>query len=237
MKNNIIIFKGIKFYNYSFAKIVSKIDKGGYLVAPAASALASIDKNKKYYESLKKSDIAIFDSGFFCILLRIFKGKKVNKLSGYFFLKKFLGINFKKKTKFLTVDPTITDSKLNKLYLRSRNIKNVKGYVAPKYDHNNIRDPKLIKLIKKYKPKYIIINIGGEIQEILGLFIKNNINYKVSIICTGAAMAFLTKRQAPINDMIDRYYLGWLMRILFNPGKSFIRTIRSLYLIKHVVTD
>ena len=42
MKNNIIIFKGIKFYNYSFAKIVSKIDKGGYLVAPAASALANI---------------------------------------------------------------------------------------------------------------------------------------------------------------------------------------------------
>ena len=78
MKNNIIIFKGIKFYNYSFTKIVSIIDKGGYLVAPAASALANIDINKKYHESLKKSDVAIFDSGFFCILLRIFKGKKVD---------------------------------------------------------------------------------------------------------------------------------------------------------------
>ena len=237
MKNNIIIYKGIKFYNYSFTKIVSKIDKGGYLVAPAASALSSISRNKKYHTSLKKSDIAIFDSGFFCILLRIFKGKKVNKLSGYFFLKKFLGINFKKKTKFLTVDPTITDSKLNKLYLRSRNIKNVKGYVAPKYDHNNIRDPKLIKLIKKYKPKYIIINIGGEIQEILGLFIKNNINYKTSIICTGAAIAFLTKRQAPINDLIDKLYLGWLARIFFNPKKALLRTMRSLYLIKQVIND
>ena len=97
MKNNIIIFKGIKFYNYSFTKIVSKINKGGYLVAPAASALSVINKNKKYHDSLKKSDIAIFDSGFFCILLRIFKGKKINKLSGFFFLKKFLNINFKKK--------------------------------------------------------------------------------------------------------------------------------------------
>ena len=237
MKNNIIIFKGIKFYNYSFTKIVSKIDKGGYLVAPAASALSVINKNKKYHDSLKKSDIAIFDSGFFCILLRVFKGKKINKLSGYFFLKNFLNINFKKKTKFLTVDPTITDSKLNKLYLRSRNIKNVKSYVAPKYNHNNVHDPKLIKIIKKYKPKYIIINIGGEIQEILGLFIKNKTNYKTSIICTGAAMAFLTKRQAPINDIIDKFYLGWLVRILFNPGKSLVRTIRSLYLIKHVLTN
>ena len=237
MKNNIIIFKGIKFYNYSFAKIVSKIDKGGYLVAPAASALSGINGNKKYHESLKKSNVAIFDSGFFCILLRIFKGKKINKLSGYFFLKKFLSMNFKKKTKFLSIDPTVADSKINKLYLRSKNIKNVKSYIAPQYKFNNVRDQKLIKLIKKYKPKYIIINIGGEIQEILGLYIKNNINYKISIICTGAAIAFLTKRQAPINDIIDKFYLGWLARILFNPRKSLIRTIKSLYLIKHFLSD
>ena len=237
MKNNIIIFKGIKFYNYSFTKIVSKIDKGGYLVAPAASALSNISSNKKYHESLKKADVAIFDSGFFCILLRIFKGKKINKLSGYFFLKSFLNMNFKKKTKFLTVDPTVADSKINKLYLRSKNIKNVKSYIAPKYEHNNVYDQKLIKLIKKYKPKYIIINIGGEIQEILGLFIKNNTNNKTSIICTGAAIAFLTKRQAPINDVIDKFYLGWLARILFNPRKSLIRTIKSLYLIKHVINE
>ena len=95
----------------------------------------------------------------------------------------------------------------------------------------------LIKLIKKYKPKYIIINIGGEILEILGLFIKNNINYKISIICTGAAIAFLTKKQAPINDFIDKFYLGWLIRIMFNPKKSLIRTIKSLGLIEQVITD
>ena len=237
MKNNIIIYKGIKFYNYSFTKIVSKIDKGGYLVAPAASALSGINNNKKYHESLKKSDIAIFDSGFFCILLRIFKGKKINKLSGYLFLKKFLNMNFKKKTKFLTIDPTAIDAKLNKLYLRSKNIKNVKSYIAPQFKQSNIRDQKLIKLIKKYKPKYIIINIGGEVQEILGRFIKNNINYKTSIICTGAAIAFLTKKQAPINDVIDKFYLGWLVRIMFNPRKSLIRSIKSLYLIKQVFTD
>ena len=237
MKNNIIIFKGIKFYNYSFTKIVSIIDKGGYLVAPAASALSNISNNKKYHESLKKSDVAIFDSGFFCILLRIFKGKKINKLSGYFFLKKFLSMNFKKKTKFLTIDPAVADSKINKLYLRSKNIKNVKSYIAPKYEHNNVYDQKLIKLIKKYKPKYIIINIGGEIQEILGLFIKNNTSDKISIICTGAAIAFLTKRQAPINDVIDKFYLGWLARIVFNPRKSLVRTIKSLYLIKHVINE
>ena len=74
MENNIIVFRGIKFYNYNFNKLFSKINKGGYLVAPAASAITNINNNKRYYDSLKKSDIAILDSGFFCILLRLFKG-------------------------------------------------------------------------------------------------------------------------------------------------------------------
>jgi len=237
MENNIIVFKGIKFYNYNFTKLLSKINKGGLLVAPAASALTNISNNKKYHETLKKSDVAIFDSGFFCILLRIFKGKKVAKFSGYLFLKNFLSTNFKKKTKFLTVDPTLNDSKINLLYLKSKNIKNIKSYVAPQYDNKNIQDKNLIKKIKKYKPRYIIINIGGEIQEMLGLFIKKNINFKSSIICTGAAIAFLTKRQAPINDTLDKLYLGWLIRTLYNPKKFFFRTIKSLYLIKQFIVD
>ena len=237
MENNIIVFKGIKFYNYNFTQLLSKINKGGFLVAPAASALTNISNNKKYHESLKKSDVAIFDSGFFCILLRIFKGKKVNKFSGYLFLKNFLSSNFKKKTNFLTIDPTLDDSKINLLYFKSRNIKNIKSYVAPQYVNKNINDKNLIKIIKKYKPRYIIINIGGEIQEMLGLFIKKNINFKSSIICTGAAIAFLTKRQAPINDTLDKFYLGWLVRTLYNPRKFFFRTIKSLYLIKQFIVD
>ena len=52
MKNNIVIFKQIKFYNYSFANIFLKLKKGGYLVAPAASALADILVNKSYYNAL-----------------------------------------------------------------------------------------------------------------------------------------------------------------------------------------
>ena len=76
MKNNILVFKGIKFYNFEFERIMKKINRGGYLVAPAASALTNLDKNNLYHTSLKKSDIAIFDSGFFCILIRIFHGIK-----------------------------------------------------------------------------------------------------------------------------------------------------------------
>ena len=62
-------FKGIKFYSGNYYQIKREFDKGGVLVAPAASALANIYKDKQYYNALKKSKIAILDSGFFCILL------------------------------------------------------------------------------------------------------------------------------------------------------------------------
>ena len=237
MENTIINFKGIKFYNFEFDKLMSILDEGGYLVAPAASALTNISNDKIYHESLIKSDLAIFDSGFFCILLRIFKGKKVNKFSGYLFLKNFLNLNFKHETRILTIDPSPEDSEANALYLHSKNIKNHNSYIAPLYDRKNIIDKILLEKINKFQPKYIIINLGGGTQEPLGLYIKNNINHKTSILCTGAAIGFLTKRQAPINDLVDKFYLGWLIRTVYNPRKFFFRTIKSLYLIKQFIVN
>ena len=234
MENHIINFKGIKFYNYNFNKLFSIINKGGYLVAPAASALTDISTKKNYYNSLKESDIAILDSGFFCILLRIFKGYKVSKLSGYLFLKNFIK-KVKKNNKFLLIDPTSIDSKVNLLFLKSKNIKKIKSYTAPKYNNKKIKDTGLLKLIKKYKPRYIIINLGGGLQESLALYIKKNTKLKVSILCTGAAIGFLTKRQAPINDTIDKFYLGWLARTLYNPRRYFLRTIKSLGLVNQFI--
>ena len=238
MKNYIINFYDIKFYNYSFKKTFQKIDKGGYLVAPAASSLSKILQNKTYYKSLKNSNIAILDSGFFCILLRIFKKKKVKKLSGYLFLKSFLNLKFKKKVKFLNIDPNKEESIINYNYfVKTKKIVNVISYCAPKYN-KTIYDIKLINLIKKEKPKYVIINIGGEVQEILAEYISNKINYKICIICTGAAIAFLTKKQAPLmNDIIDKFYLGWFVRLLHNPRKYYSRIVSSIYLIKLFLSE
>tara|TARA_A100001011_G_scaffold391266_1_gene476379 strand:+ start:250 stop:963 length:714 start_codon:yes stop_codon:yes gene_type:complete len=235
MPNNVIIFKKIKFYNWNFKNLLKKIDKGGYLVAPAASALINISSNKKYYKALLNSDVAILDSGFFCILLRFFRNIEVKKFSGYLFLKKFLDLKFKENISFMLIDPSKADAKVNKLYLKKKKIKNITSYVAPFYSYKNISDIRLIKLIRKKKPRYIIINLGGEIQESLALYIKKKINFKSSIICTGAAIAFLTKRQAPINEFIDKYYLGWFMRVVYNPKKNLTRMLKSLFLIKYFI--
>ena len=222
-------FKGIKFYSGTYKQIKSQFDKGGVLVAPAASAIANIDIDKKYYTSLKNSNIAILDSGFFCILLRIFKFKKVKKLSGYLFLRNFLSENLSRYS-LLLIDPSKKSNLLNIKLLRSKKIFNYKTYIAPKYI--NFVDDKLLKIIDNYKPRYIIINIGGGSQEPLAIYLKKNIKHKVSIMCTGAAIAFMTGEQAPINKMVDQLYLGWFMRIIWNPKLYLKRILKSFKIIK-----
>lgn len=79
MKNKepirILDFFGITFYEIDYYKIIKILKKSkGYLVAPAASALSQIKNNEVFHISLKKSRIAIFDSGFFCICLILLKG-------------------------------------------------------------------------------------------------------------------------------------------------------------------
>ena len=138
----IIKFHGITFFSGSYAEIKRKIDRGGILVAPAASALSQITTDRNYYKALKKSDVAIFDSGFFCILLRIFKRLKVIKLSGYLFLYRFL--NEKNYGKILLINPDKVSQKLNSKFLKSKGIKNFKSYLAPLYNAN-IYDIKLLK--------------------------------------------------------------------------------------------
>ena len=53
-------------------------------------------------------------------------------------------------------------------------------------------------------------------NRILGLHLKKLKN-KVTILCTGGAISFFTGDQAPINNFIDKYYLGWLIRFIYNP--------------------
>ena len=69
---NKIIFKKIKFSNLKSKNFEKYIKKSGVFVFPAGPALASIEKSKRYYQSILKADFVFFDSGFFVLLLKIF---------------------------------------------------------------------------------------------------------------------------------------------------------------------
>jgi len=202
-------------------------------VAPAAYSLSLINYNHAYYNALKKSSIAILDSGFFCILLRLFRLAKVKKLSGYSFLKNFISSSTVKGSLLLTIDPNKKESKINHLFLKKNKFYRIASYIAPNYSKCNIKnDNKIILMIKKIKPKYILINIGGGKQEVLAEYLYNKINKKISILCLGAAISFFTGCQATISTRVDKYYLGWLARWMHSPLSFFKRILISFTLIK-----
>jgi N-acetylglucosaminyldiphosphoundecaprenol N-acetyl-beta-D-mannosaminyltransferase len=237
MKSRIINFLGINFYEAEYQTIINKLEKsGGYMVIPAASALAMYYKKKLYQKSLLKSTLAIFDSSFFCLLLLIFKFKKIKKFSGYRFLKNFISDLSMKNKKILLLECSDKEKKINLLYLKSKKFRFVKNYVCPIYNPNSkqIRDKYLIKFVKSYRPKIIISNIGGLVQEPLALYIKNNVQYKCSIICSGAALSFITGSGAKITNLIDYLNLGWFSRIIFSPIIFIPRIFFSLRLISIV---
>ena len=231
-----IIFKKIKFFNIDFKRFDKYITKNGLFVFPAGPALALINKSSNYYLSIRKADLVFFDSGFFVLLLKFFKNINVRKFSGYKFLNLFFNyLQKNKKKSIFCIDPNLKFSKSNKKFLKNLGIKRVYNYMAPNYKIKNFSDRKLLKKIKKVRPDFILTNIGGGKQEILGLYLKKNLTIKTTILCTGAAISFFTKDQAPINTLIDQLYLGWFVRLIFNPIVFSRRYFYSLRLIPMVI--
>lgn len=231
-----IIFKKITFNNLDYKKFNKIISKKGFFVFPAGPALATIQNSNIYYKAIRKADLVFFDSGFFVLLLKIFKNIDVDKFSGFKFLNLFFTyLKKNKKTSVLCIDPNSKFSKSNKSYFKKLGIKKTYNFLAPKYDPNNLSDKKLLKLINKIKPNFILTNIGGGTQEVLGLYLKKNLKFRTTILCTGGAISFFTGDQAPINTFVDKFYLGWLVRLIFNPITFLKRYIIGLKLIPMVI--
>jgi len=227
-----ICFKNIRFNNIKNKDYKKLLKKKGLFVFPSGPGLAGLKNNSNYHLALIKSNYVFFDSGFFVLFLKFFKRINVNKFSGYIFLNYFFNKNavIKNKSVF-SIDPDKANLKLNEKFLKKQGFKIVFNYLAPIYNKQNITDKKLIKKLNKVKPNYILTNIGGGTQEILGYYLKKKLKFKTSIYCTGGAISYFTGTQAPINKFFDKFYLGWLIRILYNPRSFLYRYLISFKLI------
>jgi len=223
----------INFVDGLYSKIFDKIKLGGFMVVPSGPGLSSIGKDLQYTEAVKNADFAIPDSGFLVFLLRWLKGIKIKKLSGFKFLNKFFKESFQKNELFL-IDPNIEESKLNNDYLNEKGIPIQKSYqyVAPMYSDKKIEDKALLETLNdlKEKPIYVMINLGSGVQEPLGYYLKQNLKFSTSIICTGAAISFLTGSQAKISPFIDKLGLGWFWRCIRNPKVFIPRYLKAFKL-------
>lgn len=223
MKFNTVKILGIDFFNGTVNDLVALMKKGGLMVVPSGPGMNTIKDEPTYYKSLRSADIVIADSGYMALIWNLFNKQKVNRISGPQFLRTLINDEEAKRSKFVLADPTALDSVINRNYLNNLgfNISPDDQHLSPIYPKDNIVDPVLLAKIEEKRPDYVLLNIGGGVQEILGAYLRKNLSYKPAIICTGAAIAFLTGRQANLPPWADRLFLGWLIRCLDKP-KVFV---------------
>jgi len=230
---------GIKFVTGGYEQAISLLNEGGLMVVPAAPALVTLDTDDEYREALNQADFAIPDSGYMLLVLRLFRGINLSKLSGLEFLNRFLfDPNLDLENNLFCVNPSEAEDRINRGYLRTSGIKidESNSYIAPFYN-GDYCDRELLKILELKRPKYIVINLGGGVQEKLGLNIKKNLSFKPAIICTGAAIAFLTGQQALIPAVIDKFYLGWLARCVFDFRRFVPRYLSAFKLINKLLKE
>lgn len=230
---------GVSFFTGTKEELLSLIKEGGLLTAPAAPALINLGKDVGYTASLQESDFVITDSGFMVILWFLATRRWIPRLSGLKFLKALLDEEFlKQKGASFWVKPSEEAKRRTQHYLANHGLPltNSDFYIAPIYPKGPIEDPTLVEALNKRRPPYIFVNIGGGKQEILGLYLKRHLNYSPAIVCTGAAIAFLTGEQVRIPLWADRLILGWFFRCLSKPhifGKRYFSAMKLIPLLFH----
>ena len=211
---------GVRFFNGHVDLAVDFISEhGGLVVAPAAPALVKLRADEGYRAALTSADLAIADSGFMVLLWQIFRGEKLERISGLKYLKRLvLRLVTKPDERVLWILPSESARAKTMEWLCASGLREATDdcYIAPRYAAI-IEDRRLLDKIDMQKPRHIVVGIGGGVQEKLGFYLRENLSYRPAIHCIGAALGFLTGDQPPIPMWADRFYLGWLLRLLRQP--------------------
>ena len=224
---------GIRFFVGDADEAIARMSGGGLLVVPAAPALKNLAHDPAYREALQGADLVIADSAFMVMIWNRLKHDSIRRVSGLKYLSSLL-----KQPDFYQPDGSFwimaseKSARRNTSWLRRQGIELAPEdrYVAPVYG-KTIHDPALLKRIEERRPRHIIVTLGGGTQERLGLYLRSELNWKPSIHCVGAAIAFLSGDQVQIPIWADRMYLGWLFRCISDPRRYMPRywDARKLY--------
>jgi len=223
---------GVNFFNGTVDEAVDTMSANcGLLVVPAAPALVKLSEDEEYRRALVSADMAIADSGAMVLLWKLFTGRHVERISGLKFLKRLIArLTSRPDERVLWIVPSEHAHEKTIAWLRSVNLTATADfYIAPRYAMQ-VRDDALLAKIDNHPPAHVVVGIGGGVQEKLGLSLKENLRARPAIHCIGAALAFLTGDQPPIPMWADRFYLGWLLRLLRQPRVFGPRYLSALKL-------
>ena len=222
---------GVNFYAGDLKALLNITVGGGLIVVPSAPVLADLPGDPAHRQAVEESDVAIVDSGFLVLLWLATKGRRLERISGLRFIRSLLEQEaFRARGATFWVMPSHADAEINLgwLHRQGMSVADEFAYVAPLYEKKgHLEDAKLLARIEATQPPFVIISLGGGVQERLGYYLRKNLSYRPAIICTGAAIAFLSGRQVRIPQWADRALLGWLLRCLAEPTKFIPRYWRA----------
>jgi len=230
----------VRFLDDDVDAALDLLDKGGVMVVPAAPALVTLSFDETYRQALTGCDFAILDSAYLALLWFLATGKRLHRVSGLHFLRAFLAEERpREKGALFLVNPSEEEGLANLEWLRSQgfDIGSEDCYTAPMYRAGQVEDAGLVDALEEKKPKYVMLNIGGGTQERLAHYLRDKLSYRPAIMCTGAAIAFLTGRQATIPRWVDRMGLGWLARCIDDPARYVPRYMGAVRLARLVFTS
>ncbi|MGC8548404.1 MAG: WecB/TagA/CpsF family glycosyltransferase [Acidobacteriaceae bacterium] len=213
---------GIRFFTGTARQSVEQMKaQGGLLVVPAAPALKDLPTHSAYREALLNADLAITDSALMVLVWNLLHRDKIRRVSGLEYMRRLLlepEVRLAGNTVWIMPSPASAER--NMAWLRSEGILVPEShvYIAPMYQ-GEMQDPKLIAMLSGLRPKHIVVAVGGGTQERLGRYIKQALDYRPAIHCTGAAIAFLSGDQVSIPVWADRCGLGWLLRCFSDPQR------------------
>ena len=227
---------GVRFFTGSVDRLLALTAQGGLFVAPSGPGLAGLDRDDAYRRALEGSDVAIADSGAMALLWRLRTGQRVHRISGLRFMRALLADPaFRQPHRAFWVMPSDAEAGAALDWLNAHGVPATRDdvYVAPRYGAGPISDPLLASALNRRdpRPRFVVLCIGGGVQERLGLALRDALEFRPAVVCTGAALAFVTGRQARIPVWADRLMLGWLLRCLWSPRRFVPRYLRALRLV------
>lgn len=228
MKKTIL---GIPFDDVPEAQLVERVLRGGLVVVPSGPGLAvDLRRSEDYRRAVTGADVAVTDSGAMVLLWRLLRGQRVQRISGLRLLEALLREPaLREPGALFWVHPTTAQQRVNEAWLRRQGFPVSAGdsYVAPLYPSAGLADPALLEALRARRPRVAVLCIGGGVQERLGLWLREAHRAEglpcPALLCTGAAIGFLSGNQVNIPPWADRLFLGWLFRCFYEPAKFLPR--------------
>jgi N-acetylglucosaminyldiphosphoundecaprenol N-acetyl-beta-D-mannosaminyltransferase len=211
---------GVRFFNGRSRQAVDLISQtGGMVVAPAAPSMVNLCYDEDYRAAVASAEFAIADSGWMVLLWKLLTARSVVRISGLEYMKRLLEhdtVRAANAVMWVVPSPSARDKLVDLLRRRGIPAAAENIYVAPNYARP-VRDEVLVDKVRHYRPQHVVIAVGGGIQDQLGQYLKERLDYRPAIHCIGAALGFLTGDQIAIPDWADRFYVGWLFRTFAQP--------------------